>query len=296
MYTIECNGFVRRILIMRSDDWTRFYDEQYSSYYLYNEKTGESVWEVDFVDRVSESSELAGLHKRSADTETDIDAPVKRAPNTFRSKDWTREVAPLTPAEQTQFDLHCYSRFLYINAALIEAPLTIIEAVIRIGVMFIIALVKLLYFSCRRKWRKCWKTVAEYVREIVLVSAAAVSLAVPGLICSIYWGHSHESAWELRPLLTVIGYVDMRRFAVVAYGGGALASNVTSDTFSELRTEETQDSAPKSAPGKKRIKIKDNNQDSWKGRLMWVPREVTGDCAAFLRGSSDRLDSLDIAL
>jgi hypothetical protein len=280
--------------MIRSDDWTRFYDEQYSSYYLYNEKTGESVWEVDFVDRVSESTESTGLHNRG--NESDTEEPVKRAPNTFRSKDWSREVAPLTPAEQTQFDLHCYSRFLYVNAALIEAPLTIIEAVIRVGAMVIIALMKLVYFACRRKWRKCWKTLIEYVRETVLVSAAIVSLAVPGLICSIYWGHSHESPWELRPLLTVVGYVDMRRFAVITYGGGALASNVTGDTFSELPTGEKQGSRSKTAPGKKRTRIKDDNQDSWKGRLMWVPREVTGDCAAFLRGSSDRLDSLDIAL
>jgi hypothetical protein len=161
--------------------------------------------------------------------------------------------------------------------------------------MVVIGLVKLVYFACRRKWRKCWKTLLEYVREIVLIAAAIVSLAVPGLICSIYWGHSHESAWELRPLLTVVGYVDMRRFAVITYGAGALASNVSGDSFSELPTEEKLEGRSKSAP-KKKNRIKDENQDSWKGRLLWVPREVTGDCAAFLRGSSDRLDSLDIAL
>ena len=57
--------------MIRSDDWTRFYDEQYSSHYLYNVKTGESVWEVGFVDKVSEISETSGLHNRDNDTDDD---------------------------------------------------------------------------------------------------------------------------------------------------------------------------------------------------------------------------------
>jgi hypothetical protein len=280
--------------MMHSEDWVRYYDEEHSSYYLYNEKTGESVWEVDFMQEVTEASESSGLHNRSADTS---ETNSRKLPRTFRSKDYERDV-PLTPAEQLQYDLLCYSRFLFVHATLVEAPLAIVEALLRVVAMVVVGLFRIIFLVCRGKRAKAMGTTMLYVREIILVSAAALSLAIPGLICAVYWNHSHEEEWELRPLPTLLGGVDMRRFAVISYGSGALASNAAGYT-------RVTDAAEQPDPGKsgvehegtnrRLVRIGSDNQDAWSGRLVWVPRELVADCSAFLRGR-DSLESMDVEL
>lgn len=267
------------------------------------------MWEIDFVNAMSETTEpqaAAGLHNRAVDSHG---VSLRKPPSTFRSKDYQRDV-PLSTADQLQYDLVCYTRFLYLNAILIEAPLTILEAVCRIVVMVFIGLIRLVFLLCRRKCRKAFYSAWQYLREVVLIAAAILSLAIPGLILAVYWEYSHEDEWELRPLPTVVGGVDMRRFAVVSFGGGAQARNVTVTSARDAATaEEEQETAalypvgrnqPHLKPRKTTAKtalsrIGELNQDSWKGALMWVPREVLADCAALLDGG-DRLESMDVVL
>lgn len=301
--------------MIRSDNWKRYYDEEYSSYYLYNDITGESVWESDFAAAAKEASgetETSRLHNRSGDVDVDSGGEQRKS-RTFRSKDFPREVR-LSPEEQIQYDLRCYSRFLFVNATLVEAPLLIFEISLRLLLLCIYIAGKVAYYSCFRNWAKCVKVLKKYGREVLLNLATIPTIAIPGVLCWIYWGHSPEYDWDLRPLPTVLGYVDMRRFAVISYGGGALARNITNnaDPPSEIVSKgDTTDTIVAtlhlaSSRGKSRarklrkkqgaMRIKENNQDSWKGKLVWVPREIVADCSAFLGGDSDRLDSLEIVL
>ena len=312
--------------MIRSDNWKRYYDEEYSSYYLYNEISGESVWETDFARAAAADAtdENSGLHNRAVEVDSETE---DRKARTFRSKDYSRDV-PLTPEEKIQYDLRCYSRFLFINAAVVEAPLLILEISLRLLLLILVAFALVLYYSYSRNWPMCIKVLKKYGREVSLNVAAVTTLAIPGLICLIYWGHNHEYDWDLRPLPTILGYVDVRRFAVISFGGGALARNIAGNPVEnsvhstecvETETDEATESLTKSTtkgkaratkPSKKpkrknksKVGIRycgkindDDNQDSWKGRLMWVPREVLSDCSVFMKGGSDRLDSLDIAL
>ena len=73
-------------------------------------------------------------------------------------------------------------------------------------------------------------------KESLLCIAAALALLIPGMACLVYRNqprsaalsaiHESEEAelWELAPIPTLIGWVDTRRFAVFAFGGGRFAA------------------------------------------------------------------------
>ena len=302
---------------IQREGWTKYYDKEYNSYYLYNETTGESVWEVDFNHQdiqlqTSPLKESTGLHNRISES-SEEDIIVEKKSKTFRSKDFPRNDPPLTPAEQTQYDIACYARFIFVHAALIEAPFTILEGIFRVIFILSICIIRLIYFSCRQKWKKCMKTIQLYTREIILTIAVIISLSIPGLICSIYWRYSSETDWELQPIITIFGYVDMRRFGVITYGSAATASNVSNITDTDdnniedkeslvnrtilPKTTSTKSSSGRSSNSKQisTIRIDRNNQDSWKGSLIYVPKEIITDIKMFLSGSN-KLESMDIVL
>ena len=157
------------------------------------------------------------------------------------------------------------------------------------------------------------KTIQLYTREIILTIAVIISLSIPGLICSIYWRYSSETDWELQPIVTIFGYVDMRRFGVITYGSAATASNVSNITDTDDNNIEDKESlvnitilpkttSTKSSSGRcsnskqaSTIRIDRNNQDSWKGSLIYVPKEIITDIKMFLSGSN-KLESMDIVL
>jgi hypothetical protein len=66
-------------------------------------------------------------------------------------------------------------------------------------------------------------------REALLSLVAMLTLLVPCAACLPYRGFDSEEEWELRPLPTVLGWIDVRRLCVFSYGQGNTAGNVVFD-------------------------------------------------------------------
>lgn len=294
-----------------STTWIRYFDEGYNAFYLYNDTTGESLWEEDcdkdgmhIVDGSQQEipptevpTSAASITNRMMHTEVNNEEDavfIKRKPKTFRSSDFAREPPPLTHEQRSEFDLLCYTRFMFINAIFVEAPLSVIEGAIRISLLSLACLFKLCYSAYNRarvssqpEGTSTWS----YLREILLTAAAMLTLAVPGGICFVYKGFSYENDWELNPLPTILGTVDCRRFAVITFGAGALATN--SGAANAAQHHHIHDTNPVQSNSITRI---GQGHDGWSGTVIWVPREVLRDVAHFIAGGDNHIDSLNIAL
>lgn len=286
---------------MKSEAWSRYYDEGYNAYYLYNETTGESVWESDYnVDNTGTSvvrgevelTELAAKEKNTSNEYTDQDSLLKR-PTTFRSRDFPRD-PPRTAEENNNYDLLCYSRFVFLNAILVEAPISVIEGFLRIGIIAILLVIKVGYYAYLRQPAGSVPCIISHFREILLTSAAMLTLLIPGTICLVYRHYSYEADWELRPLPTVLGYVDVRRFGTITFSSGSLAINSGANKPRNISSV-VSESHPSTTNIVVTSCIGENNQDSWKGAMKWVPREIYYDICKFVHGDNS-IQSLNIVL
>lgn len=307
---------------MNSEAWTRYYDEGYNAYYLYNEKTGESVWESDYYAEAAESSkaiertpkevELTEIGKNfqqeTEHAESDAhDSLLRNVPTTFRSRDFPRDGPPQTSEQKSSYDLLCYSRFVFFNAILVEAPLAIIEGSLRIAMVSILLLVKLGYYAYLRQPGGSVPFIISYGREILLTSAAMLTLLMPGAILFVYRHYSYETEWELRPIPTVLGNVDARRFGTITFSSGSMAINSGASTSSISGASSVNNAsarAPRTVSHSKPLpadtavvtrRIGEHNQDTWRGTLKWVPREIYNDICRFISGDNS-IQSLNIAL
>lgn len=293
---------------MDSDTWTRYYDEGYSAYYLYNEKTGESVWESDYNTQnigtadggEGQQIELVKVAVPIEDGNViedhqDEDSLLRNKPRTFRSRDFPRDGPSLSAEEKSNYDLLCYSRFVFLNAILFEAPLAIVEGAIRIGIIAVLLLIKVAYYARLRQPGGSVPHIMTYGREMLLTGAAMLTLLIPGTICIVYRQYSYETDWELRPLPTILGNVDMRRFGTITFSNGSLAINSGALTSSMTNSSSARQQPPSGLAVVTVQRIRDNNQDSWRGTMKWVPREIYNDLCRFINGDNT-IQSLNIAL
>ena len=312
-----------------SATWIRYFDEGYNACYLYNEATGESLWEDDcntegmlIVDGASREIELSDTitstipsitnrgSRSDSESSTEEEGLIeKKKSKRFRAKDYARDAPPMSSTERNEYDLKCYSRFLLVNAVFIEAPVAVLEGTLRLALLFIACASKILFYCAFKQTyqHQIVPTLRHYFREILLTTAAIVSLAVPGCIYLVYREFSYENDWELRPIPTILGAVDIRRFATITYGGGALAANSGAHGYpvkskKPKSAKETKTTSSKSdiesgaSTAESTTRIGDGGQDAWSGTIMWVPRDVIADIRTFLSGTDNNIDSLSIAL
>jgi len=301
-----------------SATWIRYFDENYNACYLYNETTGESLWEDDcntegmhIVDGSEREqtpnsptvSNTTITNRTHSDLVSDDEEAFikKKKPKRFRSKDYSRDAPPLTDAQKTEFDLLCYTRFLFINAVLFEAPICVIEGFARVVLLAIACLTKVVFYCIFRgsHQHQIVPTLGIYTREILLTIAAIVTFIVPFCILFVYRDFSYENDWSLRPLPTFLGGVDARRFAAITYGGGALAVNSGVHGYPAATNPSTGKSSIKKAANANTnavvLKI-GQGQDAWTGSVLCVPREIIRDIKAFMSGADNNVESLSIAL
>ena len=277
--------------------WTKEYDEHYKAYYYYDSITGESKWADEFEPA---GGNIAGLDHSQQSQEGDSSGtyPVyKKYPDTSSGHHKVRHgvevkedadsdpLVQAVPTDQpsqrqlTEFkkdDMVWYTRSVYLNAVLIEAPLCVAESVLRIAIVGIVLFLKVTLLCILRRFNALPGLVISHIRECILTLAAAATLAIPCSICFVYWDYSPDHDWLLRYIPTVLGSVDARRFGVITvFGGGATAANVSKSQLSN-GSEVSLDSYPSAT-------------------LMLPPREVLRDILFFIRGRRT-IDSLDVQL
>ena len=210
------------------DGWTKYYDKQYKAYYWYNSITGESVWDDQSTEENGENVRRPELESQGLLTGRGKEDADQDEINEFKSST----------------DVFCFSAFLYCNAVFLEQPFCFTECLIRIALLGCYGLAYLVYYLLlKRSWRGGYVGLKRITRDVVLTSCVALSLLIPGFLLYSYREYRPENDWNLAPLPTILGKVDMRRFAVLTvFGSGTLAKNIDSTSPSFLSEDVWEDS------------------------------------------------------
>lgn len=174
---------------------------------------------------VSKSDELCGDEER-LDFESSND-------------DIIEELVSRDIHQRTQNTISAYAYCFIAHALFIEAPLIAIEGVFRTG-LGTIGIICILLTGCAFGAISFIGGKFEYsvfysnmltqssllAVEVAVSLAAALSVMIPGVILFVYREFNGIDDWKLRPIPTVLGWVDPRRFAVITLGQGSSAVNV----------------------------------------------------------------------
>jgi hypothetical protein len=217
------------------ETWQKYLDEETKQYYWYNQVTGESRWvennDVDDIDlRIDDTEKASEIdpfirdnqQDDNDDTKTLIGLEVRRKREVFTS------------------DEISYWRFMYVNAIIFESPLCVLESYLRIAFLIITILCMVAFRLClRRNLNKIRESILTILKDIMFTFAASLSFLLPGLILYIYKGFHPRDDWNLRPLPTIIGRVDCRRyFTIVLFGSGYFARNNVSTLSNSSHQED----------------------------------------------------------
>lgn len=130
-----------------------------------------------------------------------------------------------------RFLLHFDFIILLTNAVCIEAPLCIVEGLLRCIALLSWLFISHLTLLCvqRRNFRHSIYAILE---DIIFSLSAVIVLCIPGAIVIIYRNYADNDEWELSPLPTLIGWSDMKRFGTVTLlGNASLASNIDTTNY-----------------------------------------------------------------
>ena len=213
--------------------WYREWDSTYERHYFVA-SDGRSQWEAppgaewacggDFLEERTEAAASSARHRspHSSEEEGEEDVGAEEA-----SADDDEGAAILSESrdaqryqrvhDETEPFMRCYTACFFGHSFLCEAPLAVAEGLVRAAGS--LAAAAALAPLNRPRARL-------YLREAALFGAGALTLAVPCAIQAAYADFSTDNdAWDLRPLPTVCGWVDPRRFCVLSLGQGAAARN-----------------------------------------------------------------------
>lgn len=148
---------------------------------------------------------------------------------------------------KTEPDIRNFSRCFYVHAIVFETPIAVLEGLLRCLVFAVITIVAFLQLTFRCERDSIVQVCTPYLRESLLSIAMASTVIVPGTILFAYRDFHPEDNWDIHPIPTLFGNVDVRRFIIFSFGQGELASNIeyNPDRMSE---------------------------DTWKGGIIWSPR------------------------
>jgi hypothetical protein len=220
-----------------------------------------------------------------------------------------RLVPELSVEDQTQFDILCYMRCLYLNAVLIESPLALLECAIRCVLLLILVLsLSVYHVGYSRQNPLSDSFMRKCIRELVICVATIPTLLIPGLILYAYLNYSSSNEWNLHPIPTIVGMVDVRRFLAITCNGGSSAANRYVRKNIMLISSSTNNDdigsipvVPKAQKKKKQKKksskqLESNSEDntalykidcddSWnRSEMIFVPLSIVSKSRDFLRG------------
>lgn len=209
--------------------WERYCDPSTGYEYLYHPRTGESKWIRQAVDSLRELKAAPAVHNPMAvesgeikleqrgDASCDVDGKSLRRQ---ASEEWE---ARLCDWVLFFFETSCCEQPAALIEALFRFPSYALAALFTLGVAIAVLFVRCC--DCTTA-AKLIRQSARYLREALLFLAAAISLLVPCISLVIYRTvRFDQSGWDIKPLPTVLGAVDPRRFWAFFLGRASLANN-----------------------------------------------------------------------
>jgi len=223
--------------------WVEYVDEKYKTPYWHNSESGESSWTrpKEFIDEIAppSSSILDSKKKKKKSTQkASIDAndnnDEDEVDHLIASSSKSRgfdSVSLILDRDRvyadTEKDIVRYSKSLYCTSFLIEGPAAIFESILRCFLFIIAAIFYAILALLRWRFQR-----ANYIeqsracfREAIICFNIMLSLFIPGISCSVYRNHKGDGEWDLAPIPTLVGWVDVRRLAIFSLiGNGKLAT------------------------------------------------------------------------
>lgn len=175
---------------------------------------------------------------------------------------------PSTQQQQQQqqqnerFNDRMFGGFLLLHACLCEAPLAVVEGLLR-GPLYLaaaawVAIVALVGASGHAEQRaELSRHAAALAREGILLLCASLTLAVPfSTTCTVYGevADRGDDDWDVGPVPTLLGAVDPLRFFVFAFGqAGEFAANGRPEPLHQTDSPHLSRSAFTSSPGSRDV-------------------------------------------
>ena len=181
----------------------------------------------------------------------------------------------VNPSGNIQKDFNLFSIWIFICAILFEGPLAILEGLIRAVIFLLVSII-----FCMLGISFCSTSLLRVsyflVRDSLLCFAAVITLCLPGASVFVYRWYDRNTAWELAPIPTLLGWVDSRRFSCFTLGNGSFALNVRQDIL-------TDDSNHNTSVYSNSNRIDCICHDSWSGDIYLEPRRVLDDSLRTIR-------------
>ena len=295
------------------DGWERFWDENHQAYYLFNRATGESKWdEVEPVnelepqwegfDTVASTTEGTSQRKKKKKSKKKRPQSVELSTKGNRdanpedgSEDENAGIYLITDADrtlaETEGDIVCHTRCMFVTAGLVEGPLVVLEAMLRSVAFLGLGFVYSILYIVRKAEREYWYSqIKKAIRETILCFSSALTFMLPCSGCFAYRAcRSSEEEWDLAPMPTLAGWVDSRRFFVLCMGGGSSAErgrpefvhddDYNTGTPSDVFHEQVWD-----------VHMR-KSLDSWEGGIPFAPRKIYRSFANIMRGEDALLNA-----
>lgn len=237
-----------------TNEWEKYFDHESNAYYWHNVITGESRWEDDDTEDTSFPEEASPADKKkkrkdkrtSKEREKSIQDELTPTASTKKKKrkkknkgrnnseddEFIELLQEQDVANRTGADISRYRQCFYLNVLLLEYPLVVLEGFVRVAILALMTVTLLvvsmiLWGACSGfAAQKCFNFLHLTGREVILTSAATLTLLIPFMILFVYRDYDAEHAWDLSAVPTIVGPVDARRFGVVTLGHGSDADNV----------------------------------------------------------------------
>jgi hypothetical protein len=142
---------------------------------------------------------------------------------------------------RTRRDITIFTYCFILHSVIVEAPLCVLESLIRCFIFFLLSLFLLfIYFlslpviGCKaQNSSRCstspfpplLRSSALCFLESILSFALGLSLSIPCCILLIYRDFNGVDDWNLHSVPSLLGWIDPRRLAMISLGQGASARN-----------------------------------------------------------------------
>lgn len=130
----------------------------------------------------------------------------------------------------------CSLLYFFVNVAICDSLGLLLESSLRCVLLVLSAFVVVLVQGVMRR-AVVPIPPSHILKEAITDAAVALSALFPPLLVFALRGFSEEEDWEVRPLPTVLGLVDLRRYLVIRLGHAGSAVNIT-----DFTPETSQDS------------------------------------------------------
>ena len=221
-------------------EWIRQFDEDSQHFYMFNQSTGESLWEDDAADGVDAGQvSIEMVETGSTSNAADDGDQMSGSDDEADTGGLLQQGNANLVYAKTESVVRVFTWCFVFHGCCCEIPAAFVEGLARalwyffggLGMLLCNGILLVLrVFKYKPIGMFSFRQGALRLREAALFLAASVSLMIPCCGMFIYRGFDADNDWNIKPLWTIAGRVDPRRFYIFANGQVQLAENWSNAT------------------------------------------------------------------